>query len=83
MSSPQKTVAYLLTLATALARVEVTGAGRIPLTFSLIVSYGQFGFNSSSNIPAIDLALEHINTTGILGEYELQYYRAKDSKVIV
>ena len=82
MSSTQNSVAYLLTLAITLARVEVTLARRIPLAFSLIVSYGRFGFNSSGNIPAIDLALEHINTAGVIGEYELQYYAAKDSEVI-
>ena len=31
------------------------------LTFMLVVSFGQFGFNSSGIVPAADLALENIN----------------------
>ena len=82
MANIQKASIYLIALIITLACVDATSAGRIPLTFSLIVSYGRYGFNSSGNIPAIDLALDHINSSGVLGDYELQYSTVKNSEVI-
>lgn len=82
MANIQKASMYLIALTITLACVDATTAGRTPLTFSLIVSYGRYGFNSSGNIPAIDLALEHINSSGVLGDYELQYSTVKNSEVI-
>lgn len=49
--------------------------------FSLIVSYGEFGFNSSGAIPAVNVALEYINRSQILPGYELTYERARNSQV--
>ena len=52
------------------------------LNFTLIVSFGQDGFNSSAGIPAIDLALEHIKSQKILGRYSLNYTTVRDSEVL-
>ena len=52
------------------------------LTFMLIISYGQFGFNSSGGIPAAEMALEDINENpSILPGYNLVYDRIRDSQV--
>ena len=54
------------------------------LTFMLITSFGQFGFNSSGIVPAADLALEKINNdSGILNGYRLEYDKVWDSQVRV
>ena len=81
MGSIQKVAACVLVFVIAIARVEIISTSEIPITFSLIVSYGGFGFNSSPGIPAIDLALEHIHSSGVLGEYKLQYSTVRDSEV--
>ena len=57
------------------------GDDPVPLNFALITSFGEFGFNSSAGIPAIDLALEHINERQVIPGYKLQYTGVKDSKV--
>ena len=52
------------------------------LTFMLVTSFGQFGFNSSGIIPAADLALEDINNdSSILQGYKLMYDKVRDSQV--
>ena len=81
LGSVHKTAAYVFALAIILVRAEIAFGERVPLTFSLILSYGGSGYNSSGTIPAIDLALEHINSLGVLGEYQLQYSTVKDSGV--
>ena len=44
------------------------------LTFALHVSFGEDGFNSSGVIPAVNLALDHINTNpNLLSSYTLEY----------
>ena len=56
--------------------------GREALEFSLIISFGQDGFNSSGTVPAINLALEHIDQTDqVLPGYKLQHGRVQDSEV--
>ena len=80
MGSVQKAVVCLFAL--TITFVDIAFAGAIPLNFSLIVSYGRYGYNSSPSIPAIELALEHINSSGVLLDYELQY-TVKDSEVIL
>ena len=57
------------------------GQSATPVYFSLIVSYGEFGFNSSGGIPAVDIALDYINRSQLLPEYELQYKTVRNSKV--
>ena len=52
------------------------------LTFMLVASFGQFGFNSSGIVPAADLALENINNDPkILKGYRLVYGNVWDSQV--
>ena len=52
------------------------------LTFMLITSYGQYGFNSSGALPAADMALEDINSDpDILVGYNLIYDKVRDSMV--
>ena len=54
---------------------------RAVLTFALHVSFGEDGFNSSGIIPAINLALEHVNANqSIMTNYTLEYTLG-DSKV--
>ena len=78
MGSVLKTAVWFFAL--TLTLTDIAFAGAIPLNFSLIVSYGRYGYNSSPSIPAIELALEHINNSGVLLDYELQY-TVKDSEV--
>ena len=53
------------------------------LTFMLITSFGQYGFNSSGLlIPAVDMALEDINSNPqVLPGYSLMYDKLRDSQV--
>ena len=52
------------------------------LTFMMIASYGQYGFNSSGALPAVDMALEDINSDpDILSGYNLMYDKVRDSMV--
>lgn len=54
----------------------------VPVYFSFVTSFGRFGFNASDIIPAVDLALEHINSrSDLLAGYELGYLSVRDSKV--
>ena len=54
-----------------------------PVYFSLIVSYGEYGFNSSGAIPAINIALEQMRKSNILPGYNLTYEVARNSKVFI
>ena len=50
--------------------------------FGHITSFGKSGFNSSAAIPAVDLAMEHINNnTSILPGYKLMSTPVMDSGV--
>jgi len=49
--------------------------------FSLIVSYGEFGFDSSGGIPAVNISLNYIHRNQILPGYQLMYERVLNSKV--
>lgn len=49
--------------------------------FSLIVSNGEFGYNSTGAIPAVDIALEYVKSNQILPDYNLMYERVGNSKV--
>ena len=52
------------------------------LTFMMIASFGQHGFNSSGALPAVDMALEDINSDpDILSGYNLMYDKVRDSMV--
>ena len=52
-----------------------------PVYFSLVVSYGEYGYNSSGGIPAINIALEQIRARNILPGYNLTYEEERNSKV--
>ena len=52
------------------------------LTFMLITSFGEFGFNSSGAVPAADLALNDVNRkTDLLPGYRLVYDKPRNSQV--
>ena len=52
------------------------------LTFMLITSFGEFGFNSSGAIPAADVALDDINgNSSMLPGYRLVYDKPRNSQV--
>jgi hypothetical protein len=54
------------------------------LTFMMIVSYGQHGFNSSGALPAVDMALEDINSDpDVLSGHNLMYDKVRDSMVSI
>ena len=71
-----------VTLAVSLATLAV-GYAATPVYFSLIVSYGEFGFDSSGGIASVDIALDYINRTQLLPGYDLQYKSVRNSKVQV
>ena len=54
-----------------------------PVYFSLIISRGENGYNSSGAIPAIHIALEEIERHQLLPGYNLTYVTARNSKVYV
>ena len=56
-------------------------AAQTPLYFSLILSFGRYGFNSSVMIPAVEIALERVRETQILPGYRLEYSSVRDSEV--
>lgn len=52
------------------------------LTFMMIASFGEFGFNSSGAVPAADVALDDINrNSSVLPGYRLGYDKTRNSKV--
>lgn len=53
---------------------------RIPLNFILMLSNSS-SYNSWGSIPAVDIALEMVEQSGLLGEYKLQYSTPLDSQV--
>ena len=57
--------------------------GSTPLYFSLIASFGRDGFNSSGVVPAVDYALEQINSnaSSLLPGYALRRTETQDSEV--
>lgn len=78
---------YLLFLATlSVSLPEYVGgqsSENTNLTFMLIISYGEFGFNSSGGLPAAEMALEDINSDpDVLPGYNLLYDRIRNSQVI-
>ena len=68
----------------ALRGASVASQAHIDLTFMMIASYGQHGFNSSGALPAVDMALEDINSDpDILSGYNLTYDKVRDSMVSI
>ena len=60
---------------------DVQSSDDKPVYFSLIVSRGENGFNSSGSIPAIEIALETIKSKTVLPGYNLTHEAARNSKV--
>ena len=56
-------------------------AAQTPLYFSLILSFGRYGFNSSGTIPAMEIALERVDEMQILPGYKLENSPVRDSEV--
>ena len=52
-----------------------------PVYFSMIISGGEYGYNSSGGIPSIDIALEAVQRRQLLPGYKLTYDRIRNSKV--
>ena len=52
-----------------------------PVYFSLIVSRGEHGYNSSGVIPAVNISLEMIEQSQLLHNYSLTYVTVQNSKV--
>ena len=78
-------VAHCLLLVAALLQHSVGGQSEnTNLTFMLIISYGEFGFNSSGGLPAAEMALEDINSNpDMLPGYNLVYDRIRNSSVMI
>ena len=55
-------------------------AGSVPLNF-IFLSSDNPRLRTSGSIPAVDIALEMVAKSGILGKYRLQYTEALDSQV--
>ena len=56
-------------------------AAQTSLYFSLILSFGRYGFNSSGTIPAMEIALERVDEMKILPGYKLKNSPVRDSEV--
>ena len=73
---------WLVTLQATLLPGQVFDPNNTNLTFMLITSFGQFGFNSSGVVPAAEMALEDINNNpDVLPGYNLVYDSIRDSQV--
>ena len=75
----------VLTLAVSILSLQVQSVLSTdkPVYFSLIVSYGEHGYNSSGGIPTINIALEQIRDRNILPGYNLTYEVERNSKVAI
>ena len=65
------------------AIIAATAEAEKTLYFSLIVSFGENnGYNSSVAIPAVNIALEHVNShPNLLPGYRLEYKNYRNSQV--
>ena len=71
-----------LLIALQLAAVVGCNHSASQLTFMFITSFGQFGLNSSGVVPAVEMAIRHINNrSGLLPGYTLAYDSVRDSQV--
>ena len=79
---PWRFFAVLVTAALHCVTAADESANSTNLTFMLITSFGQFGFNSSGGLPAAEMALEDINNDpDVLPGYNLVYDSVRDSQV--
>ena len=81
---PRYTIIKILLLTICLLVLQSNAETEVvhDINILLVVSFGQFGYNSSGVIPAADIALEDINKDpDILPGYKLTYDRVRDSQV--
>ncbi len=72
---------FLLVVLAVDVLVNFAGAEK-NLTISVILSFGEDGFNASGAVPAIDLALDHVaEVNNLLPGYRLRYDTVRDSEV--
>ena len=84
MELPSSLLHCLLLIASLQQHSAVGQSENTNLTFMLIISYGEFGFNSSGGLPAAEMALEDINSDpDMLPGYNLVYDRIRNSQVII
>ena len=84
MELPFSLLHCLLLIASLQQHSAVGQSENTNLTFMLIISYGEFGFNSSGGLPAAEMALEDINSDpDMLPGYNLVYDRIRNSQVII
>ncbi len=73
--------ANLLKLLLSLAIIQTIACADKPIRFSVILSFGKYGFNSSGAVPSFDLALERVAATQVLPGFRLYYDTVWDSEV--
>ena len=77
---PQRVVFLLVFFTLFVIHVQAKNETK-PVYFSLIVSRGEHGYNSSGVIPVIKIALDQIARQQILRNYSLTYATEQNSKV--
>ena len=83
MELPSSLLHCLLLIASLQQHSAVGQSENTNLTFMLIISYGEFGFNSSGGLPMAEMALKDINSDpDMLPGYSLVYDRIRNSQVI-
>ena len=61
-----------------------SGKAEENITFMLIASFGEYGFDSSGGIPAVDVALDDIyQNSSMLPGYRLVYDKPRNSQVTI
>ncbi len=73
--------ANLLELLLSLAIIQTIACADKQIRFSVILSFGEYGYNSSGAVPSLDLALERVAAMQVLPGYRLHYDTVWDSKV--
>ncbi len=73
--------ANLLKLLLSLAIIQTIACPDKPIRFSVILSFGEYGYNSSGAVPSFDLALERVAEMQVLPGYRLYYDTVLDSEV--
>ena len=82
LSSVLYRLVFVLLALSVYCQCEALDPNNTNLTFMLITSFGQFGFNSSGGLPAAEMALEDINKDpDVLPGYNLVHDSIRDSQV--
>ena len=75
------TVLPVTVISVMLLLMSQTTASKKIIYFGHITSFGASGYNSSGSVPAVELAVEHINNNPILPGYMLVSTPVQDSGV--